>query len=93
MDIRLNGECRTLQHACGIYTLARSGGNLQVAGGVRAAVFSPDGQFVLTGSADTTARLWDVHSGGKYDASRATRASYGPWRIRERQLFLTGSRL
>jgi len=30
---------------------------------VRAVAFSPDGQTVLTGSTDTTARLWDARTG------------------------------
>ena len=30
---------------------------------VRAAVFSPDGKYMLTGSWDNTARLWDVQTG------------------------------
>ena len=33
------------------------------AGPVQAAVFSPDGSLVLSGSNDTTARLWDVATG------------------------------
>ena len=32
---------------------------------VNSVVFSPDGRFILTGSNDRTARLWDVASGGE----------------------------
>ena len=32
-------------------------------GTIRAVSFSPDGQTALTGSNDTTARLWDVNTG------------------------------
>jgi WD40 repeat protein len=32
---------------------------------VRAVAFSPDGQFLATGSTDSTARIWDVGAGGQ----------------------------
>jgi WD40 repeat protein len=44
-------------------TFKELGPPMEHAGGIRAAVFSPDGTHVLTGGAEGTARLWDTDTG------------------------------
>ncbi len=46
-------------------------------GGVRDFAFSPDGKYLLTGSNDRTARLWDIQAIGNPGGTRETRRFAG----------------
>ena len=46
---------------------------------VRSVAFSPDSRFVLTGSVDKTARLWDLATGRELQRFEGHGVRWRPW--------------